>query len=42
MIFFFPKVEWELEEVQYLFTLLTGAEAKRKETKELYFNNQLN
>ena len=42
MIFFFPKVEWELEEVQYLFTLLTGAEVKIKETKELYFNNQLN
>lgn len=42
MIFFFPNVEWKLE-VQYLFTLLTGAEAKikRKKNKELYFSNQL-
>lgn len=42
MILLFPKVEWKLEEAQYLLTLLTGAEAKIKETKELYFNDQLN
>jgi hypothetical protein len=34
MISFCPQVEWKLEEAQYLFTLLTGAEAKSKRNKK--------
>lgn len=42
MIFFFPKVEWKLEEAQYLFTLLTGAEAKnRRDKRTLMINTRM-